>query len=393
MKVLVINSGSSSIKYQVFAMPEENVISKGLLERIGEAESNLKHTGNDKTKEVKKPVKDHAEGMTLIFSMLTDSEYGVIKDVSEIKAVGHRIVHGGSFTKSTLIDNSVIKEIEEYSDLSPLHNPPNLVGIKACQEILKDAKMVACFDTGFHQTMPEHSYLYALPYEYYEKYKVRRYGFHGTSHKYVYAEALKMLKKDSANVITCHLGNGASVTAIKNGESIDTSMGLTPLEGLIMGTRSGDMDPAIVTYLMDKTGCSTKEMNNILNKKSGLIGISEISNDMRNLIAEEDKGNKRASLAIKMFCYRIKKYVGSYMAALGTVDAIIFTGGIGENNAYIRSSVLENMEFFGIKVDHEKNKVARDAASFSHADSKIELLVISTDEEKAIAIDTYNIVK
>jgi len=393
MKVLVINSGSSSIKYQVFNMPEEKVISKGLLERIGETESNLKHTGNDKTKEVKKEIKSHAEGMTLIFSMLTDSEYGVIKDIKEIKAVGHRIVHGGSFTKSILIDNSVIKEIEEYSDLSPLHNPPNLVGIKACQEILKDAQMVACFDTGFHQTMPEHSYLYALPYEYYEKYKVRRYGFHGTSHKYVYAEAIKMLNKTSANVITCHLGNGASVAAIKNGESIDTSMGLTPLEGLIMGTRSGDMDPAIVTYLMDKTGCSTKEMNNILNKKSGLIGISEISNDMRNLIAEEDKGNKRASLAINMFCYRIKKYIGSYMAVLGTVDAIIFTGGIGENNAYIRSKVLENLEFFGIKVDQEKNKAATGATSFGHSDGKINLLVIPTDEEKAIAIDTYNIVK
>lgn len=394
MKVLVINSGSSSIKYQVFDMPEANVIAKGLLERIGEDESNLKHTAGDKVKEVKKHIASHSEGMELIFSLLKDSEVGVIKDVSEIGAVGHRVVHGGeAFTGSVIIDDKVIKEVESYTDLSPLHNPANLVGIEACKKMLSHTKMVACFDTGFHQTMPNYTYLYAIPHEYYEKYKVRRYGFHGTSHKYVYNEAVKFLNKPNINAITCHLGNGASISAIKEGKVLDTSMGLTPLEGLIMGTRSGDMDPAIVTYIMDKTGVSTKEMNDILNKKSGLIGISGISNDMRNLLTEEEKGNKKAALAVNMFCYRIKKYIGSYMAALGKVDAIIFTGGIGENNSNIRRRVLENLEFFGICIDEEKNKNARGLASFATDNSKIDLLVIATDEEKSIAMDTYNIVK
>ncbi len=394
MKVLVVNSGSSSIKYQVFEMPEAKVAAKGLLERIGENESKLKHTGNEKTKEITKAIKDHAEGMNLIFSMLLDSEYGVIKDISEITAVGHRIVHGGeAFTKSTLIDDSVIKEIENYTELSPLHNPANLVGINACKELLKNAKMVACFDTSFHQTMPEHAYMYALPYEYYKKYKVRRYGFHGTSHKYVYGEALKVLNKASANVIVCHLGNGASVCAIQQGKSIDTSMGLTPLEGLVMGTRSGDMDPAIVTYIMDKTGASTKEMNDILNKKSGLLGISEISNDMRNILVEEKNGNKQAKLALDMFCYRVKKYIGSYIAALGKVDAIVFTGGIGENDPHIRHRILDNMQAFGIEIDDEKNSSARNCAPFASSNAKIDLLVIATDEEKAIAIDTYELAK
>lgn len=392
MKILVINSGSSSIKYQVFSMPEAKCIAKGLLERIGEGESNLKHTVGDKKTEIKKTIKNHNDGMTLIFSMLTDKEYGVLKDINEISAVGHRVVHGGEkFTGSVKIDENVEKQIEAYFELSPLHNPPNLTGIDACKKILKNTPMVACFDTGFHQTIPEHAYLYALPYEYYEKYKVRRYGFHGTSHKYVYTKACEILAKPNANIITCHLGNGASIAAIKEGKCIDTSMGLTPLEGLIMGTRSGDMDPAVVTYLMDKTGMSTKDINGVLNKKSGLLGISGISNDMRNLLEEEDKENDKAKLAVHMFCYRIRKYIGAYMVALEKTDAILFTGGIGENNALIRKRLSENLEFFGIEVDDDKNSKIENV--FSKSSSKIKLMVVSTDEELAIALDTYNTCK
>lgn len=392
MKILVINSGSSSIKYQVFSMPEAKVIAKGLLERIGEGESNLKHTVGDKKAEIKKIIKNHNEGMTLIFSMLTDKEYGVLKDINEISAVGHRVVHGGEkFTGSVKIDENVEKQIEAYFELSPLHNPPNLTGIDACKKILKNTPMVACFDTGFHQTIPEHAYLYALPYEYYEKYKVRRYGFHGTSHKYVYTKACEILEKPNANIITCHLGNGASIAAIKEGRCIDTSMGLTPLEGLVMGTRSGDIDPAVVTYLMDKTGMSTKDINGVLNKKSGLLGISGISNDMRNLLEEENKGNEKAKLAVHMFCYRIRKYIGAYMVALEKTDAILFTGGIGENNVFIRKRLSENLEFFGIEIDDDKNSKAKNV--FSKSSSKIKLMVVSTDEELAIALDTYNTCK
>ncbi len=393
MKVLVINSGSSSIKYQVFEMPQSTVLAKGLIERIGESESNIRHSVGEKKIEIDEPIANHEEGMTKIFALLTDSENGVLKDINEISAVGHRVVHGGeAFTGSAKVDADVISKVEEYSELSPLHNPANLTGINACTALLKDTPMVACFDTGFHQTIPEHAYLYALPYEYYKNYKVRRYGFHGTSHKYVYNRACEVLNKENANVITCHLGNGGSIAAIKDGKCIDTSMGLTPLEGLIMGTRSGDMDPAIVTYLMEKMNISSKEINDILNKKSGLLGISQISNDMRTLIEEKDKGNKQAELAIKMFCYRIRKYIVSYMIALGSVDAVLFTGGIGENNPHVRKWLTEGLEFYGIEVDDGKNDT-RGEAVFSTDNSKIKLLVISTDEELSIAIDTYNICK
>ena len=393
MKVLVINSGSSSIKYQVFQMPESSVLAKGLIERIGEEKSNVKYSASEQKIEIETKIANHEEGMSLIFKLLTDSKNGILKDVNEIGSVGHRIVHGGeAFTGSVIIDDNVVAKIEEYSDLSPLHNPANLTGINACKKSLKDTPMVGCFDTGFHQTMPEHAYLYALPYEYYQKYKVRRYGFHGTSHKYVYNEACKILGKPNANIITCHLGNGASIAAIKDGKCIDTSMGLTPLEGLIMGTRSGDMDPAIVTYLMDKMNVTTKELNDIMNKKSGLLGISEISNDMRTLIEEKDKGNKKAELAIKMFCYRVRKYIGSYMVALEKTDAILFTGGIGENNPFVRKWLTENLEFYGIEIDDNKNNT-RGESIFSKDSSKIKLMVVSTDEELSIAIDTYNICK
>ena len=375
MNVLVINSGSSSIKYQLFSMPEAKVLAKGLLEKIGEETSALKHTAVEKNKEKKleQKVENHKDGMALIFSLLTDKDVGVISDMKEISGVGHRVVHGGeAFNKSSILTDEAIKEIEKYSDLSPLHNPAGLQGIRACEEILpKGTKMVLCFDTSFHQTIPEYAYLYAIPYEYYDKYKIRRYGFHGTSHKYVYGEFCKVENKPNANVIVCHLGNGASVTAVKEGKSIDTSMGLTPLEGLVMGTRSGDMD-------------------NILNKKSGLLGISGISNDMRNLSEQEGK-NPRAALAIKMFCYRIKKYIGSYMAILGHVDGIVFTGGIGENAPDIREKILEGMEELGIKVDGAKNSKARGCANFEKDGASIKLYVIATDEEKAIALDTYNI--
>lgn len=397
MNVLVINSGSSSIKYQLFIMPKAKVVAKGLLEKIGEEISNLKHTAaeKNKVKEISRKIENHKEGMSLIFSMLIDKEYGVISDMKEISAVGHRVVHGGeAFKESALINEDAIKKIELYSDLSPLHNPAALQGIAACEDILpKGTKMVACFDTSFHQTIPDYAYMYAMPYEYYEKYGVRRYGFHGTSHKYVYGEFCKIVGKENANVITCHLGNGASITAIKEGKSIDTSMGLTPLEGLVMGTRSGDMDPAVVTFMMDKISVTPKEMDNIMNKKSGLLGISEVSNDMRNLLAEEEKGNKKAYLAVEMFCYRAKKYVGSYMSALGSVDGIVFTGGIGENNADIRRRILEGLYSLGINVDDNKNKSARECESFESDGSPIKLYVIATDEEKAIATDTYNLVK
>ena len=394
MNVLVINSGSSSIKYQLFAMPEEKVLAKGLLEKIGEETSVLKHTAVEKGKEKKleEKVSDHKAGMSLIFSLLTDKDVGVISDMKEISGVGHRIVHGGeSFNKSTLLSDEAIKEIEKYSDLSPLHNPAGLQGIRACQEILpKETKMVLCFDTSFHQTIPEYAYMYAISHEYYDKYKVRRYGFHGTSHKYVYGEFCRVNNKPNANVIVCHLGNGASVTAIKEGKSVDTSMGLTPLEGLVMGTRSGDMDPAVVTFIMNKENLSPKDMDNVLNKKSGLLGISGISNDMRNL-EEAAKDNHKAELSITMFCYRVKKYIGSYMAVLGHLDGIVFTGGIGENSPYIRGRILEGLDELGIKVDADKNSKARGCANFEKDGAPIKLYVIATDEEKAIAIDTYNI--
>jgi acetate kinase len=394
MKVLVINAGSSSVKYQLYQMPGATVLAKGLVERIGNKGSRLTQKAGGQTHEIEKTVAGHEQAMDLILTTLVDPEFGVLKDVSEIASVGHRVVHGGEeFSDSMLIDDSVIASIEKFADLAPLHNPSNLTGIRASQHGLPDAKQVACFDTAFHTTIPEVAYLYALPYELYEKYRVRRYGFHGISHCYVARRAVDLMGKDSANIITCHLGNGCSITAVKNGKSIDTSMGLTPLEGLVMGTRCGDIDPAILFFLADK-GYSVEELNTLCNNKSGLLGISGQSNDMRNLSELAAAGDKRAQLAIDIFAYRIRKYIGTYTAVLGTVDAVVFTGGIGENNPDLRTQICAEQVQIGIKIDADKNA---DASSkerlISTNDSRVQVFVIATDEEAAIANDTYELTK
>ena len=394
MKVLVINAGSSSVKYQLHQMPEATVLAKGVVERIGDKESRLSQTTDGHTHDIKKPISNHEQAMHLILATLVDSEHGVIKDVSEIASVGHRVVHGGEeFSGSMLIDEHVIASIEKFADLAPLHNPPNLTGIRASQHGLPDAKQVACFDTAFHTTIPEVAYMYALPYELYCKYRVRRYGFHGTSHRYVARRAAKLMGKEkySANIITCHLGNGCSITAVKNGKSVDTSMGLTPLEGVVMGTRSGDFDPAILFYLADK-GYGVKELNELCNKKSGLLGISGQSNDMRNLGELALGGDKRAQLAIDIFAYRVKKYIGAYTAVLGMVDAIVFTGGIGENAVDLRTMICSEQQQIGIEIDADKNAaIVRREGEISTDGSRVKVFVIPTDEEAAIAKDTYEL--
>ncbi|MCX7919207.1 MAG: acetate kinase [bacterium] len=395
MKVLVINAGSSSIKYQLFEMPEQKVLAKGVLEKIGEENSVLSHKTDDKTVQFTQPIQNHELGMQLITKILTDPKIGVIKNIAEISAVGHRVVHGGEkFTGSCLITKEVIDAIQEYADLAPLHNPPNLTGIKAATAILPNIPQVAAFDTAFHQTMPKYAYIYGIPYEYYEKYKVRRYGFHGTSHRYVARRAAVLLGKNKteANIITCHLGNGCSITAVLAGNSVDNSMGLTPLEGLVMGTRAGDIDPGLIFYLAERLQLSIPQITQILNKKSGLLGISGISNDVRNLLEEADKGNERAKLAIDVFCYRVKKYIGAYMAVLGRTDAIVFTGGIGENATSLREKICDNLDWFGIILDRELNaKTQRIEQCISAPESRVKVFVIPTDEEARIAFDTCEI--
>lgn len=396
MKVLVINAGSSSVKYQLYQMPELKVLAKGMVERIGEEGSRLSQTAGDRKHDVEKAIADHEQAMALILATLVDPEYGILKDVSEIASVGHRVVHGGEeFSGSMLIDEHVVASIEKFADLAPLHNPPNLTGIRASQHGLPNAKQVACFDTAFHSTIPQVAYMYALPYELYEKYRVRRYGFHGTSHRYVARRAAALMGKGKydVNVITCHLGNGCSITAVKNGKSVDTSMGLTPLEGLVMGTRSGDFDPAVLFYLSDK-GYSMQELNALCNKKSGLLGISGESNDMRNLSELADAGSKRAQLAIDIFAYRVKKYIGTYTAVLGMVDAVVFTGGIGENAVNLRAKICSDLPQIGIEIDPDKNAVTlRKEGDISTAASRVRVYVIPTDEEAAIAKDTYELAK
>jgi len=396
MKVLVINAGSSSIKYQLYQMPEAKVLAKGIVERIGEESSKLSHCYNGKTHSVETKVEDHEKGMELILNTLVSKDVGVIQGISEIVAVGHRVVHGGEeFTGSVVIDEAVIASIEKFADLAPLHNPPNLTGIRASQNKLPNIKQVACFDTAFHATIPEVAYMYALAYELYEKYRVRRYGFHGTSHRYVARRAAALMGKDKydINVITCHLGNGCSITAVKQGMSVDTSMGFTPLEGLVMGTRSGDFDPAILFYLMDK-GYDVRTLNTLCNKESGLLGISGISNDMRNLEELAKKGNTRARLAIDIFCYHIKKYIGAYTAVLDTVDAIVFTGGIGENAVSVRQQICAGLTSIGIQLDPAANEAAlAREADVSTTDSKVKIFVIPTNEEAAIANDTYELAR
>lgn len=397
MKILVINCGSSSLKYQLIESKDGNVLAKGLAERIGINDSLLTHNANGEKIKIKKDMKDHKDAIKLVLDALVNSDYGVIKDMSEIDAVGHRVVHGGEyFTSSVLINDDVLKAITDCIELAPLHNPANIEGIKACKQIMPDVPMVAVFDTAFHQTMPDYAYLYPIPYEYYTKYKIRKYGFHGTSHKYVSQRAAEILNKpiESLKIITCHLGNGSSIAAVKNGKSIDTSMGFTPLEGLAMGTRSGSIDPSIISYLMEKENITAEEVVNILNKKSGVYGISGISSDFRDLEdAAFKNGNKRAQLALNVFAYRVKKTIGSYAAAMGGVDVIVFTAGIGENGPEVREFILDGLEFLGFKLDKDKNNVRGKEAIISTADSKVYVMVVPTNEEYMIAKDTEKIVE
>ena len=397
MKILVINCGSSSLKFQLIDSESEAVICKGLCERIGIDGSQIVYTpeGKDKVTKVT-PMPDHNRAIELVIEALTNAEDGVVK-LEEIGAVGHRIVHGGEkFTKSVVINDEVIKAIEDVSDLAPLHNPANLIGIRACQKVMPSVPMVAVFDTAFHQTMPEEAYLYGLHYSYYEKYGIRRYGFHGTSHSYVSKRAAEVLGKDPSELkmIVCHLGNGASVSAVNGGKCVDTSMGLTPLEGLIMGTRTGDIDPSVVEFIMKKENASVAEVTNILNKKSGVFGLSdELSSDFRDLQAGYESGHKGAKRAVDAFVYRVVKYIGAYTAAMGGVDAIAFTAGVGENSGFVRGLICNRLGFIGATLDDEANKVHGEDKIISGADSKVKLLVIPTNEELAIARDTYALCK
>lgn len=396
MNVLVINCGSSSLKYQLINMDDESLIAKGTIERIGIEGSNLvQKVAGRENYVVKKPIKDHVEAANIMFSTLTDSQNGVIKSLDEISAIGHRVLHGGiKLTESTVVDENVKKIIRECFDLGPLHNPANLMGIEACEKNAPGKKNVVVFDTTFGMSLPEKAYLYAIPYEYYEKYSVRRYGFHGTSHMFVSRETIKFGKlKEDAKVIVCHLGNGASISASIGGKCIDTSMGLTPLEGLVMGTRSGDIDPAIVQYISNKENKTVDEVLNILNKKSGLLGLSGISSDFRDLHEKMVAGDKAAKRALDVMRYRVAKYIGAYMVALGGVDAITFTAGIGENQGDIREDICAYLEFIGVKIDKEKNKARGEAALISADDSKVKIFMIPTNEELMIARETLRLTK
>ena len=397
MKVLVINCGSSSLKFQLIDSDTEEVLAKGLCERIGIDGGMVTYqpAGKDKIKK-DADMPDHTSAVKLVIDSLIDKENGVISSLDEIGAVGHRIVHGGeSFSSATLINDEVIKAIEECNDLAPLHNPANLIGIRSCQKIMPNVPMVAVFDTAFHQTMPKKAYLYGIPYEYYKKYKVRRYGFHGTSHEFVSKRAAEFLKRDINNfkVIVCHLGNGASISAVKNGKCVDTSMGLTPLEGLFMGTRSGDLDPAIIQFISNKEKLGIDEMLNILNKKSGVLGLSEVSSDFRDLGEAANSGNDQAKTTLEAYSYRVAKYIGSYVAAMNGVDAIVFTAGVGENNIEVRQMIGDYLGYLGTGVDKEKNNIRGEEAVISPDGSKVSILVIPTNEELAIARETVKLVK
>jgi acetate kinase len=377
-------------------METEELMAKGLVERIGIEGSRIKHeTIGKEKKTIETAMQDHKRALELVMESLTNEEYGAIKSLDEIDAVGHRVVHGGEdFAKSVIIDEKVLKGIEDNVEIAPLHNPPNIMGIKACQRLLPNVKQVAVFDTAFHQTMPRESYIYALPYEYYEKYKIRRFGFHGTSHKYITNRAAEMLGKDvnEVNLITCHLGNGSSICAVKNGKSIDTSMGFTPLEGLAMGTRCGDLDPAILPFLMEKENLSAEELNTLMNKKSGVLGISGVSSDFRDIETARDEGNERAKLALDIFEKRVRGYIGSYMTELDHVDGIVFTAGVGENSVEMRESIVNGLSSLGIKIDPERNNVRGEDKLISSDDSSIKVLVIPTNEELMIARDTKELV-
>ncbi len=397
MKILVINCGSSSLKFQLIDSASEDVICKGLCERIGIDGSRIVYTPAGKDKITKEsPMPDHNRAIELVIEALTNKEDGVVS-LDEIGAVGHRIVHGGEkFTKSVVIDDEVIKAIEDVSDLAPLHNPANLIGIRACQKVMPGVPMVAVFDTAFHQTMPEEAYIYGLPYSYYEKYGIRRYGFHGTSHSFVSKRAAEILGKNATDlkVIVCHLGNGASLSAVDGGKCIDTSMGLTPLEGLIMGTRTGDIDPSVVEFIMKKENSTVADVMNLVNKKSGVFGLSnDLSSDFRDLEDAYVAGNPAAKRAVDAFVYRVVKYIGSYTAALGRVDAICFTAGVGENSGFVRKLICDKLQFIGATLNEEANKVRGKEEIISAADSKVTLMVVPTNEELAIARDTYALCK
>lgn len=397
MKVLVINCGSSSLKYQLIDMANEDVLAKGLVERIAAEGSVLKHekTGMDK-EIIKQPMKDHKDALGLVLGALTNDTYGAVKSLSEINAVGHRTVHGGEkISESCIVNDEILGVMKECIDLAPLHNPANIMGIEACQELMPNTPMIAVFDTAFHHTIKESAYIYALPYEYYEKYKIRRYGFHGTSHKYVSHKAAEVLNKDikDLKIITCHLGNGASVAAIKNGEVVDTSMGFTPLEGLIMGTRCGDLDPAVITFLMEKENLDYNQVNTIMNKKSGVLGISGVSSDFRDIEEAAEKGNKRAQIALESFANRVRKYIGAYATMLGGLDLLIFTAGLGENSKEMREMICSNLEFLGVELDEERNSIRGKDQIINKDGAKTTVMVVPTNEELMIAKETVALVK
>ncbi len=396
MKVLVLNCGSSSIKYQLLDMPSTKVIAKGLVDKIGLRGSSIVHTRGDyKPVVIEGQILDHQQGIEFLLGIIISKKYGSLKDLTEIDAVGHRVVHGAEeFSGSVLINEDVIDALEKSTELAPLHNPPNLKGIYAMQQLLPDVAQVGVFDTAFHQTMPMHTYLYAIPYVLYERYKIRRYGFHGTSHKFVSARACEILNVELSKqkIITCHLGNGSSLAAIKNGSSYDTSMGMTPTEGLIMGTRTGDLDPGALLYIANKEDTSINYTNILINKFSGMMGISGVSSDMRDLEAAAENGNERAQLALDMFAYRVRKYIGAYAAALGGADIIVFTGGIGENDIKTRKAILSNLEFMGIITDPAKENIRGKETMLSSEESKVKVLVVPTDEELMIANDTFEII-
>ncbi|KGM97762.1 acetate kinase [Clostridium novyi A str. 4552] len=396
MKILVINCGSSSLKYQLIDMTSEQPIAQGLVERIGIEGSVLTHKVNGKKYKIEEEMKDHKKAIELVLNALVNEEYGVIKNMEEISAVGHRVVHGGEkYAESVLIDSEVMEALEDFVKLAPLHNPPNIIGINACKELMPSTPMVAVFDTAFHQTLPDYAYMYSLPYDLYEKHGIRKYGFHGTSHKYVSAMAAKVLGKniEDLKVITCHLGNGSSLAAVKNGKCVDTSMGFTPLAGLTMGTRCGDIDPAIVTFLIKELNYSVDEVNKIMNKESGVLGISGISSDFRDILKAAAEGNERAELALNIFKNKVIQHIGAYTAVMGGVDAIVFTAGVGENSEPIRKRIVSELGFLGINLDEEKNKVMGEIETISTEDSKVRVLVIPTDEELMIARDTKEIVE
>lgn len=397
MKILVLNCGSSSIKYALYDMSDKSVVTSGGIEKIGQPDSFITVKLNGEKFKTVTPVPEHTAGVKLIFKVLCEGEHAVLQSLSELDAVGHRLVHGGEkFSESVVITDAVMRDFSACNDLAPLHNPANIKGVNAVKEILPNIPQVGVFDTAFHQTMPDYAYMYAVPYSLYEKYGVRRYGFHGTSHRYVSARVLEYLGIPSAEgtkIITCHIGNGASIAAVKDGKVVDTSMGLTPLEGLIMGTRSGDIDAGAVTFIMDKENLDTKGLSNLLNKESGLLGVSGGKSDFRDILAEIAAGNDRARLAKEMYTYRIKKYIGAYAAAMGGVDVIVFTGGAGENQWEVREGATKNLEYLGVKVDKELNHSCRATEmTISSADSRVKVCVIPTDEELMIATDTLRLV-